>query len=461
MSVETKIELTPSQEIGLDKITKFLESEHRIFLLEGPPGAGKTFINKIALKEYIDADINSGATGSDINVAGICLAHQAKNVLGNHIPNVFTFASAFGMKEVFHDDGSRSFEYNKWQVDIPIGECSIPIFVHDEISQYNSAMTKIMLEKTSMFSKIILIGDIAQLPPIEPPGSTRPVDADSPIFDLEIPEECKHTLTDIVRQKEGNSILELSREIRKEILGSQNIKRVFELINRPKMIDGEGFDFLPYGERLYEHIKSKDLLKIKVIAFRKKTVEYFNFEIRNYLLNSPEPRIIENDIICMLDNYYHRSDRNSNEVSFVLHNSDMFKLERVFERTLKHQIGQKTYRVDVHQGTIVGDKNRFVVVPTNFGQSKLEEYKKEISDLCRGGKIPWKLFWDFHKRFCNCGYGYAVTAYKCQGSTYETVYVDINDIFLTRPLTPKRKLQTIYTAMTRASKDVYFLNSKL
>ena len=57
-------------------------------------------------------------------------------------------------------------------------------------------------------------------------------------------------------------------------------------------------------------------------------------------------------------------------------------------------------------------------------------------------------------------YGYAITAYKAQGSSYDSIYLDINDVLLTRPLTPKRKLQTIYTAITRARNNVYFLKGR-
>lgn len=454
MKKKEEFKPTNSQIVLVEKLKNFLAGPERIFLLTGKPGVGKTTITKICLKDYINSDIETQASGSSINVAGIALAHQAKKVLGLSIPNVFTFASAYGLKEVFHDDGSRSFEYNQYQEETPVGECAIPVFVHDEVSQYTPEMQRIVLEKTPMFSKIIFIGDKAQLPPIDPEGKMR-IDQDSTIFDLELPEECKHELLERVRQTENNPILKLSDIIREEIFGSQNIKRILEAISVPQIHEEQGYSFVSYLE-LNEHLKDKSRMETALIAFRRKTVEHFNIDIRNFLLGNPEDSLVSGDMICMLDNYYHKE---GNDILYVLHNSDVFKIKNVFTKNIKHSTDTKHYSVQVYVGNIEGD-NRQIFVPTMAGWKVYAEAIKEMAELCNKGKMRWDMFWNFKKKFCNCSYAYALTCYKAQGSTYRSVYVDINDILLTKPLTPKRKLQTIYTAITRASHDVYFLKGR-
>lgn len=454
---EEKFILTNSQK-GLDvKLKNFLKGTERIFLITGKPGVGKTTMTKVCLKKLIEKDIKQRTSGSESNVAGITLSHKAKNVLNQHIPNVFTFASAYGMKEVIHEDGSRTFEYNRFQEDIAIGECSIPVFVHDEVSQYTAEMLKIVLEKTPMFSKIIFMGDKAQLPPIDSQNKME-IDQDSPVFDLDLPEDCQHELTERVRQSEGNPILDLTDVIREEIFGSQNIKRVLECLKEPKIVDGRGYDFISYSD-LQAHIENKDVMNTCVIAFRNKTVNFFNQKIRSHLLNNPDEEIIENDIICMLDNFYKME---GSTIEYVLFNSDVYKIGKVYTKNIRYVNGDKVYKIEVYVGNILNQRSKKeLIVPTTNGRKDLELALKELSDKCRAGKMRWPAFWDFKKKFCNCTYGYAITAYKAQGSTYDSVYVDINDILLTKPLTPKRKLQTIYTAFTRAKYNVHVFKGRL
>lgn len=451
---EESFELTKSQIVLKSKMEKFLESSERIFLLIGKPGVGKTTMSKITLAKHIKRDVESNASGQDISVAGISLSHQAKNVLGEHIPNVFTFAKAYGMKEVRHDDGSRSFEIDKYNKSIVVGELNIPVFIHDEVSQYTPEMLKIVLEKTSMYSKIIFMGDKAQLPPIDPEKKMLP-DQDSPVFDLDIPESCRHELTERVRQAEGNPILELSDVIREEIFGNQNIRKVLDIIKVPNIKDNVGYDIVKYDD-ITEHMKDKDNMQFALIGFRNaKCIDFFNLKLRTHFLNNPTDRIVKGDIICMTNNYY--ADDGLGGKYCVFNNSDVFKITDVITAKVKCNVGDKVYYIDCFKAKTSVDKKSVFICPTDNGMVDYQNALNEVSELCRKRQMRWDDFWDFFDYFCRFNYAYAITAYKAQGSTYKTVYVDINDILMTKPLTPKRKLQTIYTAITRAKYDVYFL----
>lgn len=457
MKKEENFKLTNSQEELKVKLKNFLKGSERIFRIIGRPGVGKTHMTKISLSELINADLESQSRGTDIQVAGIALAHQAKKVLGQHIPNVFTFAKAYGLKEVIHKNGSRTFEFDKFAENFPIGESPIPVFVHDEISQYTEDMLRIVLEKTPIFSKIILMGDKGQLPPIDPDNKMG-VDEDSPVFDLELREDCQHELTERVRQSKGNSILDLSDVIREEIFGDQNIKRVLDIIKIPKMDNSIGYDFISYP-MLNKHIENKDLLETTLIAFRNITIDYFNLDIRNYLLKNPKDDLIDSDIICMTDNFYHK--QSDGYIDYKLFNSDFFRIVKVYTKYIRFSSGIKIYKIEVYVGKIENEKTKELIIPTEKGYVEYDKALEEMAEKCNNKKMRWEVFWNFKKLFCSCNYGYAITAYKAQGSTYDTVYVDINDILLTKPLTPKRKLQTIYTAITRARYSVYFLKSRV
>jgi hypothetical protein len=86
----------------------------------------------------------------------------------------------------------------------------------------------------------------------------------------------------------------------------------------------------------------------------------------------------------------------------------------------------KNYSIDTYVADIVGREGRFII-PTESGQIILDEALDEIAKKCRQNR-NWKVFWDLRKSFCNWAYGYATTAYKSQGSTYNTIYLNVDDV---------------------------------
>lgn len=439
------IKLTNSQQQGMEKIIKFLKSDQRFFRLTGPPGSGKTFFIKHALQEYLKKEEENDS----MEVVGITLSHKAKNVLHNaSIKNCRTFASAYGYKELIREDGSRTFTTASFYEEKPLGHLAIPIFVHDEISQYSTEMKKIVFDKTSVFSKVILMGDRAQLPPIDPKMAP---DEDSPMFFFELPDYCQHELTERVRQKVGNPILDLSDIIREEIFGSQNLQRVIQEILKPKLNDeGKGHLCIPKNDVYREYLKSKNFLTSKLIAFRKFRVHDMNVAIRSMVHPGETKGLVVNDLVFMTNNF------KSESPPYRLMNSDEYIIQNV--KKVMTIVPNCDKQIECYQGQVQSKSYQaFVITPTEKGQ---ELYKKTLARLdsnARQNKALYKMKYEFMDSFCDFTMGYAMNVYKTQGSTFENVFVDIIDILETGPLTPKRKLQAIYTALTRATDVCYFI----
>ena len=440
----SEIILTNCQKEADLKITKFLKSDQRFFILTGPPGAGKTFLIKHALDSYLKKEEDTNT----LQVVGITLSHQAKNVLNKaSIKNCRTFASAYGFKETIYEDGSREFKPAKSYEEKPVGHLDIPIFVHDEISQYSTEMKRIIMDKTSLFSKVILMGDMAQLPPIDPEMT---IDEDSPMFFLEVPDWCKHELKERVRQKVGNPILDLSDIIREEIFGNKNLIRVVEEILKPKLHQGKGYLVISENQLSTEYVKSKNFLEDKIIAFRKFRVKAINEKIRKAVHPESLNFLNTNDLVFMANNY------KNEEYNYRLMNSDQYIIQSV-KKVMYYPTGADN-PIECYFGQIqTSYYQSYIITPTEEGLEEYDNTVYRLQSYANQNKALWPTYFAFLNSFCDFTMGYAINAYKCQGSTYKNVFIDLMDILQTGPLTPKRKLQTIFTALTRATDICYFI----
>lgn len=448
---------TNDQEVGVEKIGAFLKSNKRVFILTGKAGTGKTTIISEALKPILKTDeydieldfkrsknqVNSLFTKTQ-NVLGICLAHKAKNRLRHSIPNVATFASAYGHKEVYLPDGSRDFVPDP--IKLSKAECKKPflVFVFDEMSQISQKMLDIIFRESNKQAKFIFMGDRGQLPPVESNGNK-----DSPIFDLDIHPSQKHHLDQRVRQTEGNPLLDLSDIIYEEIFANQDMQRVFKAMKNDSVDSGIGFRSLHTNDFLEDFkSSSEDYLDTKMIAYRRNTVTYYNDFIRKYLYGEQSSKeLIKDEIIYMNDSFFLDDSDNS----FICHNSSEYKI-RSFEEM--NVAGYNSYVAHLDPQDSIESKDKFIHIIKDIEKPRLEKYLKSYAD-----KYKWKDFWTLKKKFADFQRGYSLTAYKAQGSTYKNVYLDVNDVLTIAPISNKRKLQTIYTAMTRPTHLVTFLKT--
>lgn len=438
---DQKIIPNEGQAEGIDKIQKFLKSSERIFLLTGKAGTGKTTIIKLALQGY---DMVSEYP----EVVGITLTHKAKKVLRKSIPTSTTFADAFSYREHIDDRGRRTFKPKKDSDEPALGKQNISVFVHDEISMYTYEMLRIMLNEHPIFSKIIIMGDPGQLPPI---GEDMKPDEDSPLFKLDLPEHCKHHLTERVRQTLGNPILDLSDLIYEEIFGSQNLNRTIEEILKPKLNnEGKGYLVQNKTESIIDYHASGNFENEKIIGFRNEKFVYpVNKKVRDLIFPNESRSLVKGDYVFMTNNYRYKSF----DLSFKIENAEEFYIDDidVVDRTFKFiDSSVECYRC------YRKEDNKFFFTPTEKG---MQDYKEILSSLEQQAKVNrmWKDFYAFKDAFADYTMGYAINAYRCQGSTYKNVYIDVADILSVYFLTNKRKLQTLYTAVTRATDKVIFM----
>lgn len=478
-------DLTESQKAAFNDLTDFINQpitrdiNSRVAVLIGKAGTGKTTLIKLILDDLLtkdkeqdrDTDFSnfsgnkflSGFNFNSPSVFGVTLAHKAKNVLARSIHFVNTFAAYFGLKEHYDESGKLKFVKDDYKQSR--SDCRLPhvVAVHDECSMYDADMLATVINDTNKNVKFIFMGDPGQLPPITSEG-----DEDSPVFT-----QFKNVwhLTERVRQTEGNPIVDLSdiiyEQIFREVKSNEiddRIQIVLNAIKEDKMHDGKGYCHIKYNTFL-EHYKnsSDDYLDSKVIAYRRKKVDDFNKIIRNHLYSNPYEDYIEGEIIYMNESYFSQKDDTERGDKYVCYNSDEYKIIGITKGSEIENVDCNLLYIDVdNHNHLSGINNPYIPVVSKSGS---KDYNKIVNARKKAAleaepyrkSAKWKFYYDFTNLFGNVSYGYCYTAHKSQGSTFKTVYVDINDILTIGPISTKRKLQAIYTAITRASHLVTFL----
>lgn len=437
---------TISQEIGLSKFERFLKSPERIFLLKGKAGTGKTTIIKEALKSLLLEDKYSAS--SQRNVLGITVAHRAKEMLRGSIPYVNTFASVFGHREVPDGKGNMIFKLSKYAMQTADCTKKWKVVVFDECSMINAKMLKMIVDLLDSNTKIIFMGDRGQLPPIDEQEEyiVDETDKDSPVFDLELPNFCTHELMHRVRQTEGNPIIDLSDIIYEEIFGGQDIYKVMQAMKQAIIVDNCGFRSIMTPEMydIFAEISLDNYMDTKLIAYRRNTVKGFNKYLRDYIHYEPSEQYIKGEIIYMNKSYFH----NDGNFQYNVHNSSEHVIKEVEENEFDG--------IPVHMVKIKND----IWLPALQGPKdsiSMKMYHDLLQELYTSKKFDeYHAFKD--QTFADFSYGYCLTAYKAQGSTYTNSFISAKDIFSVKMISNKRKLQALYTAVTRARENVFFIN---
>lgn len=205
------MELSQDQKKAKNTIIDFLGNKNeKLFVLKGSAGTGKsTLITYIlSLHEYKDKKIALCAT-----------THKAVSVLkdmkvNKDTVNFITIHKLLKIKRKINEDGIERFSSGKTKLSDPIHYYDIIII--DECSMIDKELLKsIFAIQNKILGKIIFIGDICQLPPVN--------EIESSIFTYNLP---NYELKEIMRYK--GKIVSLCNDIR-TLIFDKSFK--FKLIN--------------------------------------------------------------------------------------------------------------------------------------------------------------------------------------------------------------------------------------
>ena len=446
---------------AIGKIRQWLKDANglnNIFTLAGFAGVGKSSIIKKILDEYDGSIVVSAPT------------HKAKKVVINSTGQYgMTLHGLLGLRP---DLSLDDFNPNN-PIFNPIALpkiCEYSLVVIDEASMINEDLYNLIKKQTKgMYTKIIFMGDSAQIPPVN--------EKESIVFNIK--SDNFYLLTKVERQSDSNPITFIYDALRDNLLYPYD-----DLFKKETILNenDEGVIFLKeknkFREILLETYKTKEFNintdHCKLLAWTNKAVMKSNLLIRNELFGSNA------DIVEIGDVLMGYRSISKNKYTNIIDNSADYK---VIEKgnLLKNKYDIWGYEVKLRENLTDNTfhyQNVFMVDVNN--EDNLHNYAEEHDNLKNKAKYKknlWNLYYKFRseniimnsihtyrdgslrekseKIVKDMDYGYAITVHKAQGSTYNQVFILEND--LNKNWNIKERNQIKYVAYTRPQQKAIVL----
>ena len=421
----------------LDFINSPYNEKNFKIALTGAAGTGKTYLVRALLS-------NSKKSFSVIGLAAP--THKACRVLNESIGlrgiNINTIQSDLGLRLNFDVE---KFDINNPPFD-PKGKIKIgqyQIYIVDEASMINRGLC-MFLEKTckSNKTKLIYIGDESQLSPVGEKYS-------SAFKGLPL-----YKLSEIVRQGEDNPISYLLELLRYDV-EHKTYNFLNYILKNPVRFNSDytkGYQVCNqevFNGYVYNNFNDEELTKnvdfAKVIGYTNKCVNFWNKVIRTSIIEDAQKSVVgKNDLIIS----YVTLVNQFNEC--IIKNSEEYIINDIVNYVHpKYELkGFMIKFTAIHGGAVT--KPLFVVDHSDrFTLQKYVQISRSLIQQAKEAKKTyraqsWKNYYEF-KESCllltniidptgsiefsrDLDYGFALTSHKSQGSTFDTVLVDVNDI---------------------------------
>lgn len=438
------------------------------YVIEGKAGTGKTTIAKEILKEFEDEQIYVAA-----------VSHKAKGVIKSSFGDdtrgkkFFSIAGLLGMKGINDNDTQTT----KFQVGLKVPLLDNPpaLLVIDEASMITEDVLKKIIDINSSLSRpfqMLFLGDIGQIQPIRDEQSEfyrthkYLLNKKSDIFNS----KHKSKLITRVRQGEANPILpyadyfwENSQKENPELNPTQHIVRNNQITDKGSLLfSNSESEVLNSVIKTVKNAVEKGLTNhVKIVTYHVNEKTELNQKIHEALFGK-DSDYSKGDML-ILNSPYDLPDVNA-----TMENSSEIQIKSI-QDTDVDEFGVHTLYLETNGTayTRTGNEQKDCVIQV-VSRNDIGLYNQKLQELASYAKRQtnralkkqaWSDFWEYKGRYADVDFGYAITAHKSQGSTYDIVVVDEKDIMGTTATSNQEKSELIYTALTRPRKTAIVISS--
>lgn len=441
---------TEGQKTVLYHISAFLLSEkpNPAYLLQGYAGTGKTTLVTTLVKTLPKIGMRYQLLAPTGRAAKVLSGYSGKTASTIH-RKIYRF-------QQFADGSFRMTraENKAKNTVFIVDECSM---IPDDFTSGRSLLDDLI---GYVFSgencRLLLIGDNAQLPPVGLDNSpANDINVLKNSFNLTV---ASYELTEVMRQEEESGILWNATQLR------QTLRPLKPLFNINNFSDIHRIEPQEFEELLWQGFNGKNNNEAVIICRSNNRANMYNQAIRARILQE-DGEISTGDKLMVVKNNYFWTDEDQ-KISFIA-NGDMIELMRI--NNTEEMYGFHFADVDIQLIDYQDTPNLSVKILLETLSSDSPALTQEESDRLYKAveedymDIPNKR--DRYKAMRQNPYfnalqvkfGYALTCHKTQGGQWPTVFIDAPYIKENESL-QLSDIRWFYTAVTRAQKQLYFVN---
>jgi ATP-dependent exoDNAse (exonuclease V) alpha subunit len=450
---------THKQDIFFQQIAEFITNKNNdeIFVLKGYAGTGKTTV--------ISTIVNNLA---EVGKKYVLLAPtgRAAKVIANYSQKAaFTIHKKIYFPKKSSGGGlSFTLQQNKHKD---------TIFIVDEASMISDTNQETKLYESSSLlddlisyiysgtnCKMILLGDTAQLPPVNLDISPA---LDIKTLGMNYHKEIKHIeLDEVMRQEENSGILFNATELRELLKDNFLDSFQFDLSGFKDIVRlTDGYDIQDAINSAYSNYSIEDTA---FIVRSNKRANAYNQQIRTKILDKESELSAGDYLMVVKNNYFWLKE--TDEAGFIA-NGDIVEVLQIFN--IKELYGftfanvkirmvdypnQKPFETVFLLDTITSESPSLTYEESNrLYEEVMKDYESETTKYKKFQKVKENEYFNA----LQVKFSYAITCHKSQGGQWNTVFIE-------QPYLPeginRDYIRWLYTAVTRAKDKLYLIGFK-
>lgn len=445
-------EPTEQQSELINQLGNFLvlHEERKVFLLKGYAGTGKTTVVSAlvrALNKLEQHTVLLAPTG-----------RAAKVLSGYSGFPAFTIH-----KRIYRQKSISDFRFQ-----LADNLYKNTLFIVDEASMISSGSSEKLFGSGNLLEDLIqfvfsgegcsllLLGDVAQLPPVE--------QAISPAMETDILKSYglnirEYTLTFVVRQALESGILSQATQLRQQLEEQKTEQHpILALKGFSDIQRLNGSELIDMVQRSYSRAGVEDTI---VITRSNKRANLYNNGIRSNVMMRDE-QIASGDLLMVTRNNYFWNKPYS-DIDFIA-NGDVLEVVRI--RKYREMYGFHFADLTLHSLDFGWEIDARVWLDGLMSESPAQMNEltnklftavaEDYPEIKARNKLYRKVLENEYFNALQVKFAYAVTCHKAQGGQWKKVFIDHG--YLPAERINSEYYRWLYTALTRATEQVYLVN---